>query len=216
MFDSSDILILLVLLVGSYVQAVAGFALGMIAVAVIGGLRLLDIPTLAAMVSLLSMLNASLSLGGHTQHVHRPMLMWLAIGIVPGLLLGYWFMLYLNGNRLWVLELCLGIFEYSASQLDPRVSRSFYVVYGGDWWHFGWPVFCQRASVGLVCIQPTFAGSGHSSHPAQLFLSGDGYTNNYCFFRRQPVGFGITICGLGGTGGDRRRLAWSEVSASRV
>jgi len=110
MFDSSLLLILLVLLVGSYVQAVAGFALGMIAVAVIGGLRLLDIPTLAAMVSLLSMLNASLSLGGHTQHVHRPMLMWLAIGIVPGLLLGYWLMLYLNGNRLWLLELCLGVF----------------------------------------------------------------------------------------------------------
>ena len=74
MFDSSLLLILLVLLVGSYIQAVAGFALGMIAVAVIGGLRLLDIPTLAAMVSLLSMLNASLSLGGHTQHVHRPLL----------------------------------------------------------------------------------------------------------------------------------------------
>ena len=110
MFDSSLLLILLVLFVGSYVQAVAGFALGMIAVAVIGGLRLLDIPTLAAMVSLLSMLNASLSLGGHTQHVHRPMLMWLAIGIVPGLLLGYGLMLYLDGNRLWVLELCLGVF----------------------------------------------------------------------------------------------------------
>ena len=61
MLDSSLFLILLVLLIGSYIQAVAGFALGMIAVAVIGGLRLLDIPTLAAMVSLLSMLNASLS-----------------------------------------------------------------------------------------------------------------------------------------------------------
>ena len=110
MLDSSLFLILLVLLIGSYIQAVAGFALGMIAVAVIGGLRLLDIPTLAAMVSLLSMLNASLSLGGHTQHVHRPMLIWLGVGIIPGMLLGYWLMLYLNGNRLWVLELCLGIF----------------------------------------------------------------------------------------------------------
>jgi uncharacterized membrane protein YfcA len=110
MFDSSLLFIFLVLLVGSYVQTVAGFALGMIAVAVIGGLRLLDIPTLAAMISLLSMLNASLSLGGHTQHVHRPMLMWLAVGIVPGLLLGYWLMLYLNDNQLWILELCLGVF----------------------------------------------------------------------------------------------------------
>ena len=49
-------------------------------------------------------------LGGHTQHVHRPLPMWLGIGIIPGLLLGYWLMLYLNGNWLWVLELCLGVF----------------------------------------------------------------------------------------------------------
>ena len=58
MADFSLMLVLLVLLFGSYVQAVAGFALGMIAVAVIGGLRLLDIPTLAAIVSFLSLLNA--------------------------------------------------------------------------------------------------------------------------------------------------------------
>jgi hypothetical protein len=62
MFDVPLLIILLVLLFGSYIQAVAGFALGMIAVAIIGGLRLMDIPTLAAMVSFLSMLNAALSL----------------------------------------------------------------------------------------------------------------------------------------------------------
>lgn len=110
MFDTALFLVLLVLLFGSYVQTVAGFALGMIAVAVIGGLRLLDIPTLAAMVSLLSMLNAGLSLNGSVQHVHRPILFWLGLGIVPGLLLGYTLMLYLNGSRLWLLELCLGVF----------------------------------------------------------------------------------------------------------
>ena len=98
------------LLFGSYVQAVAGFALGMIAVAIIGGLRLLDIPTLAAMVSFLSMLNAGLSLQGSSHHVHRSLLFWLGVGILPGLLLGYWLMLYLNGSALWLLELCLGLF----------------------------------------------------------------------------------------------------------
>lgn len=108
--DSSLIIILLVLLFGSYVQAVAGFALGMIAVAIIGGLRLLDIPTLAAMVSFLSMLNASLSLRGSLQHVHRKLLLWLGVGILPGLVLGYGLMLYLNERALWILELCLGVF----------------------------------------------------------------------------------------------------------
>ena len=70
--ELSLILVLLVLLFGSYVQAVAGFALGMIAVAVIGGLRLLDIPTLAAVVSFLSMLNSALSLRGHVHEIHLP------------------------------------------------------------------------------------------------------------------------------------------------
>ena len=110
MFDIPLLVILLVLLFGSYVQAVAGFALGMIAVAIIGGLRLLDIPTLAAMVSFLSMLNAGLSLQGSSHHVHRSLLFWLGVGILPGLLLGYWLMLYLNGTALWLLELCLGLF----------------------------------------------------------------------------------------------------------
>ena len=72
MADLSLMLVLLVLLFGSYVQAVAGFALGMIAVAVIGGLRLLDIPTLAAIVSFLSLINAGLSLRGHVHEIHQP------------------------------------------------------------------------------------------------------------------------------------------------
>ena len=110
MADFSLMLVLLVLLFGSYVQAVAGFALGMIAVAVIGGLRLLDIPTLAAIVSFLSLLNAGLSLRGHVHEIHRPTFFWLGLGIVPGLLLGYWLMLYLNASHLWLLELCLGAF----------------------------------------------------------------------------------------------------------
>ena len=110
MFDVPLLIILLVLLFGSYVQAVAGFALGMIAVAIIGGLRLMDISTLAAMVSFLSMLNAALSLQGSVQHIHRNLLFWLGVGIVPGLLLGYWLMLYLHGSALWLLELCLGLF----------------------------------------------------------------------------------------------------------
>ena len=42
------IIFLLITLLGSYIQAVAGFAMGMLIVAVAGGLRLLEIETLAA------------------------------------------------------------------------------------------------------------------------------------------------------------------------
>ena len=65
-------LVMGIVLFGSYVQTVAGFAMGMILVALIGGLRLLDIPTLAAMVSLLSGLNALVSLRGAEIRVCLP------------------------------------------------------------------------------------------------------------------------------------------------
>ena len=56
------IIFLLITLLGSYIQAVAGFAMGMLIVAVAGGLRLIEIETLAAVVSILSLTNAALSL----------------------------------------------------------------------------------------------------------------------------------------------------------
>ena len=64
------IIFLLITLLGSYIQAVAGFAMGMLIVAVAGGLRLLEIETLAAVVSILSLTNSAVSLWDQSQHVH--------------------------------------------------------------------------------------------------------------------------------------------------
>jgi uncharacterized protein len=102
--------VLLAVFIGSYVQSVAGFAMGMIIVAVVGGLRLLDVPTLGAVVSLLSVLNVSLALRGHTHYIHRRLFLWLALGQVPAIYLGLLLMTWLDGNTRWMLELCLGIF----------------------------------------------------------------------------------------------------------
>ena len=102
--------VLLAVFVGSYVQAVAGFAMGMIIVAVVGGLGLLDLPTLGAVVSLLTILNVVLSLRGQTHHVHRKLFLWLALGQIPAIYLGLQLMTWLDGNTRWVLELCLGLF----------------------------------------------------------------------------------------------------------
>ena len=49
---SALIIFLLITFFGSYIQAVAGFAMGMLIVAVAGGLRLIELETLAAVVSL--------------------------------------------------------------------------------------------------------------------------------------------------------------------
>ena len=53
---------LLCVFLATYVQTVTGFAMGMIILAVIGGLRLMDIPTLTAVASLMSLANVVLAL----------------------------------------------------------------------------------------------------------------------------------------------------------
>ena len=104
------IIFLLITLLGSYIQAVAGFAMGMLIVAVVGGLRLLEIETLAAVVSILSLTNSALSLWGQSQHVHWRLFGWLAAGQLPALVLGLYFLDQLGANARWLLELCLGVF----------------------------------------------------------------------------------------------------------
>ncbi len=102
--------ILLAVFIGSYIQAVAGFAMGMIIVAVVGGFGLLDVPSLAAVVSLLTILNVVLSLRGHLHHIHMPLFKWLALGQVPAVFLGLILMTWMDGHTRWVLELALGVF----------------------------------------------------------------------------------------------------------
>ena len=101
---------LIVVWVGSYVQAVAGFAMAMLIVAVVGGLRLLDVPTLAAVVSLLTVFNVVIALWGHLQDVHRRLFGWIAVGQVPAIFAGLALMQWLDGHTRIVLEILLGAF----------------------------------------------------------------------------------------------------------
>lgn len=130
--------ILLAVFVGSYVQAVAGFAMGMIIVAVVGGLGLLDVPTLAAVVSLLTILNVVLALRGHLHHIHLPLFKWIALGQVPAVYLGFLLMNWMDGHTRWVLELALGVFITAGGLsmlLKPhpwqQVSKPFYSWFAG-------------------------------------------------------------------------------------
>lgn len=96
--------------VGSYVQSVAGFALGMIVIAVTGASGTVPLQVLTAAASLISLLNVALALIGHTQAIHRRIFVWLALGQMPAIALGVWLLGWLDRDARWVLELLLGAF----------------------------------------------------------------------------------------------------------
>ncbi|MEQ8692628.1 MAG: sulfite exporter TauE/SafE family protein [Pseudomonadales bacterium] len=110
---SSWLLFLVTVLIGSYIQAVAGFAMGMIIVAVAGALRIMDVPTLGAVVSLMTIVNVAIALHGHVRHVHRRLFLWLGVGQIPAIFIGLQLMLWLDGSTRWVLEMCLGVFIFA-------------------------------------------------------------------------------------------------------
>ncbi|MEQ8486679.1 MAG: sulfite exporter TauE/SafE family protein [Pseudomonadales bacterium] len=104
------LLFLLATAIGSYVQAVAGFAMGMIIVAVMAGGGLAPLPVIAAVVSLLSLVNIVLALRGHGHHLSWPLFGWMAVGLLPSVAAGVWLLEHLDARAQWALELMLGSF----------------------------------------------------------------------------------------------------------
>ena len=176
---------LLIVFIGSYVQAVAGFAMAMLIVAIVGGLRLLDLPTLGAVVSLLTILNVFIALRGHTHEIHMGIFKWLALGQVPAIFVGLQLLHWLDGTTRWVLELCLGLFIMAGGLsmfLRPhpwqQVSGRFQSFSVGGWRLGGGNVFRQWPGARLVCLQPAAGSSWHSCHIARLFCADHCFTDH--------------------------------------
>ena len=109
--DYSVVLVfLIVVLFGSYFQSVTGFAMGMIIVSVLGGFRILEIPLLTAVISLLTILNVLLALRGQYFLIDTRLFFWLGLGQVPAIFVGLSLMNWLDVNSRWILEVCLGLF----------------------------------------------------------------------------------------------------------
>lgn len=100
---------------GAYVQSVAGFAMGMIILAVTVGGGLVSVPVVTAVVSLLSLLNIVLALRGHGHHLARRLFLWMAAGLVPAVAVGVWLLEHLDVRAAWLLELALGVFIVAGS-----------------------------------------------------------------------------------------------------
>ena len=97
-------------LLGSYVQAVTGFAMGMIVIAVVGASELIALPVLTAAASLITMVNVALAVKGRLHQLHRPLFIWLAAGQLPAIWLGVWLLTVLERDAQTVLQLLLGAF----------------------------------------------------------------------------------------------------------
>ncbi|MFU8817236.1 MAG: TSUP family transporter [Pseudomonadales bacterium] len=103
-------LFLLATVIGSYVQSVTGFAMGMIIIAVTVGGGVVSVPIITAVVSLLSLVNIVLALRGHGHHLQRRLFVWTAIGMMPAVVVGVWLLTRLDARAQWLVELLLGIF----------------------------------------------------------------------------------------------------------
>jgi uncharacterized membrane protein YfcA len=101
--------------IGSYIQSIAGFAMGMILISVCGANGAIALPELTATVSLVSFANIVVALRGHLRSIERRLLSWLALGQLPAVAAGFLLMGILDRNAQWLLQLLLGLFITAGS-----------------------------------------------------------------------------------------------------
>ena len=115
--------LLTAVLFGSYIQTVTGFAMGMIIVATVGGLGLLQLSVLAILVSLLTSVNSLLSLRGNWSLIDFRFFLFLALGQFPAIVFGIELLNFLESNEVWILKVILGFFLVAGGLLsffNPR------------------------------------------------------------------------------------------------
>ncbi len=83
---------------GSYVQSVAGFAMGLLIIAIIGAVGLIKLTLVAAAVSLITMVNIVMSLRGRMGHLHGPLFRWIVLGQLLAVGPGLWLVTTLDAS----------------------------------------------------------------------------------------------------------------------
>lgn len=97
-------------LVGSYIQAVVGFALAMVMMAIGGATGTITLPVLTAASSIIAFVQVVFALKGQSSFVHRSIFSWMIAGQIPAIGIGVWFLTVLDRDAQWFLQMLLGIF----------------------------------------------------------------------------------------------------------
>ena len=129
--EINTILFLIVVVVGAVVQTVTGFALGLIIMAGVALFNLADIAFAAAVVSFISLANATVALRRGYRHVDVRMAVLLLGGLVPAMVVGIVLLEYLSDNYYTALKLLLGIVIVLAG-VSMMISPSPYDRRSGD------------------------------------------------------------------------------------
>ncbi|WP_413616177.1 TSUP family transporter [Halomonas cupida] len=115
--------VLAIMAVAGYLHTVSGFGLGMIVMGAAGGLGVASVPVLAAVVSLVTLVNSAVALPGGWCGLGRSRVVALGVGILPSIALGVWLLEWLNTEWKSVMTLLLGILVFYGGlsiALKPR------------------------------------------------------------------------------------------------
>lgn len=128
--------LLAVFALASYFQTVTGFGLGMIVIGVTSGFALAPLPVVAAVVSLVTLVNSGVALRGRLHLIDWRAARAVLAGVLPSIALGVLLLDYLSASAANTLKFLLGaaitysgvVFALRPAQLAERSpDRSFFV-----------------------------------------------------------------------------------------
>ncbi|WNK19903.1 TSUP family transporter [Halomonas piscis] len=131
-------LFLLIAGLGGYLQTVTGFGLGMVVMGLAGGLEVASVATVAAVISLMLLINCVVALPGRLQHIEWPSAGAVMVGVVPSILAGVAMLHYLSDEASSVLRVVLGgVILYGAAGLLLKPTHQAHVASPASFTLFG-------------------------------------------------------------------------------
>ncbi len=104
-----NIILFLVLVAGgALVQTITGFAMGLIIIAGVTALDIAEISFSAAVISFISLANATVALRHNHRHIDFHYLKWVSVGLVPLLAVGFVLLDYFSSRYYELLKVFLG------------------------------------------------------------------------------------------------------------
>lgn len=99
----------LITALGTYVQTVTGFAMGMIVLGCVTQFQLAPVTFTSVVISLLMLANGPIALKGNMKHLDRRVFTWSLAGLLPALVTGVLLLNYLSDEFARILQWLLGL-----------------------------------------------------------------------------------------------------------
>ena len=109
MIETNTLLFFALVAFGAVVQTVTGFALGLIIIAGVTVLGIAEISFAAAVISFVALANVLVALRASRHHIDLEYVKWVAIGLVPFMLVGVIFLEFLGTQYYNFLKVLLGV-----------------------------------------------------------------------------------------------------------